>query len=790
MTDTHSPILQALLALPGHAAQATGRAGKQRKSAAPAPAFQIQGQLPLHALAVQVAGMGALPQPLGSAQAQALHALTQPAPFGRREATLHDTRVRDTGEIDAQALTLDWDDGALAALQAAVAQALGLQALELRAHKLLVYGPGQFFKPHQDTEKHAGMVGTLVLVWPSAHIGGGLVVEHGDEKVPFASQHLQADTLRWCAFYADCRHEVLPVEEGWRVVLTFDLVVPASARQISAPVDAPLLAALRAECFAQGEPSTEPWVFLLDHEYSERGLRWELLKGQDRPRVLTLRAAAQALGAHVYLALAEIHESWTASYSAPRGRYGGRYGGRHDDGDPEPDELIDDSLVLNHWIDASGKAVRRKDLRLRPDATESFTDTGEDFLVDEEHQGYMGNYGDTLDYWYRRAALVIETPLAQEAGRFVTDFDAALADAVQLARRGDGAALAQRLYASWQVLLQHASHARWSDYAALACALPEAERASALCEKFQWPQLLPADVPPMARLAQRWGEDWLRALVQAWLHALQTGANRWHWVNQDLQAPWPQPLPAFIAACQAAALAPALVQQMLHACVGTLAGWDTPQATRSPAKRLHGRAQRIAQVADLALALQRLPEPGALLRQLLAHVRALPDLYPLLELCPLVQALLPACASLPEAQQLHADVAAALQAALAQPQLPDSDRSSVGVQWACRCADCTRAIAWAEAPGDQALTLAMAEARRTHVQERLNQSTAQFGFETVKKGSPYQLVIRKIENLPLRRQQQRERWLRDWAVLAPKGKDSERVEGRIQVRGATRLNEA
>lgn len=27
---------------------------------------------------------------------------------------------------------------------------------------------GQFFKPHQDTEKHPGMIATLVLVWPSA----------------------------------------------------------------------------------------------------------------------------------------------------------------------------------------------------------------------------------------------------------------------------------------------------------------------------------------------------------------------------------------------------------------------------------------------------------------------------------------------------------------------------------------------------------------------------------------------------------------------------------------------
>ncbi|MBS0466596.1 MAG: hypothetical protein JSS31_06660 [Proteobacteria bacterium] len=97
-----SPILQALLALPAAASDQPSKA-RGRK---PATAFHAQGQLPLTALAVQVADMGDLPLPLSDAQAQALHALTQPAPFGLREQTLHDRSVRDTGELDAEALTL------------------------------------------------------------------------------------------------------------------------------------------------------------------------------------------------------------------------------------------------------------------------------------------------------------------------------------------------------------------------------------------------------------------------------------------------------------------------------------------------------------------------------------------------------------------------------------------------------------------------------------------------------------------------------------------------------------
>ena len=41
---------------------------------------------------------------------------------------------------------------------------------------MLVYGKGQFFLPHQDSEKDDSMVGTLVVSLPSHHTGGELVV--------------------------------------------------------------------------------------------------------------------------------------------------------------------------------------------------------------------------------------------------------------------------------------------------------------------------------------------------------------------------------------------------------------------------------------------------------------------------------------------------------------------------------------------------------------------------------------------------------------------------------------
>jgi hypothetical protein len=531
-----SPILQAL--------QSLARPAKAGKTAAlePAGRFCAEGRLALDAVAVTVRNAGTLDRPVTAESAAALHAASAPARYGQREATLLDKRVRDTGEIDAGALSLEWAAGALASMQAEVAQALGVLCLEARLHNLLVYGPGQFFKPHQDTEKHPGMIATLVLVWPSAHIGGELRVCQRDTAVHFASQHLRASAIRWFAFYADCRHEVAPVSEGWRIVLTFDLVLPAEPERKRTPVHPPLRDALRAHFHPEDEePRLQPWMLLLDHEYTERGLRWRLLKGEDRARGTALRAACESLGLTVHLALAAIHEQWTAIDA-----HGGRRGRP---GEPEPDELIDEDMSLDFWVDADDRPLRRDALHVVPADTVSFTETGKDFLEDEAYEGYMGNYGETLDYWYRRAALVIQTPLAAEASRFTTDFDAALADALALARGGRSDELSQRLQAARKALrMQCQTRGRklLGRYAELAVALPDAAQAHALCDGFAWTDFVPSDAAALARSARRWGAPWMQALLQA-LTARSTAwrFSEWSDKQDDGIAPLPQSLADF-----------------------------------------------------------------------------------------------------------------------------------------------------------------------------------------------------------------------------------------------------
>jgi predicted 2-oxoglutarate/Fe(II)-dependent dioxygenase YbiX len=74
-----------------------------------------------------------------------------------------------------------------------------------------VYTPGQFFVPHQNTEKSDDMIGALTVSLPGSSKGGELVIDHAGEQVTHRSS---ATLLSFVAFYADCRHEVRPVTRG------------------------------------------------------------------------------------------------------------------------------------------------------------------------------------------------------------------------------------------------------------------------------------------------------------------------------------------------------------------------------------------------------------------------------------------------------------------------------------------------------------------------------------------------------------------------------------------------
>ncbi|NLC35816.1 MAG: 2OG-Fe(II) oxygenase [Alcaligenaceae bacterium] len=337
--------------------------------------------------------------------------------------------MRDTWEISAAALrfeTSQWPGLLEKALQR-ISRDLGLASsgsLRAELHNLLVYGPGQFFATHQDSEKHDNMIGTLVITLPSEFTGGEFIVSHQGEEIESRGSE---NRLGFMAFYADCAHEVRPVKQGYRVVLTYNLLMPTHIKTPE-PSSETVTALTRAITAFWQTPATNRWgsgrpaqtpdrlVYLLDHEYTQASLSWKRLKGADATRVGALRKIADTLDAEIFLALADIQETWTTEDDYPGySDWGYHYYEDHDetggrntsDSDPALGELIDDQIELRHWITPDGSLADIQDAHV-DDAELCYTLATKDCTpFESEYEGYTGNAGSTIDRWYHRAAVIM-----------------------------------------------------------------------------------------------------------------------------------------------------------------------------------------------------------------------------------------------------------------------------------------------------------------------------------------------------------------------------------------------
>lgn len=517
-----------------------------------AGAFSARLEAPAAGLDLEVAGVGRVNLPLRAPQVKRLISVARPALFGRGEQTLSDTRVRDTWQISPDQLSLggpSWASLLSGALEY-FRDAIGLSAaIRLRAepHAMLVYGKGQFFLPHQDSQKDDAMVGTLVLSLPSAHAGGELVVEHAGRECVYRS----SDTdLTLVAFYADCRHQVTPVRAGYRVALTFNLLAePGYSTEASGPL-AELVESLGQHFGSPAEPrygireldAPTRLVYLLDHEYTQRGLSWGRLKGADAGRAALLRAAAEQAGCESVLALAEVKETWDAYPEGddPWDDYGyeeddedgeGEDGDAGHDGDYVLQELVDDEITLGWWTGADGTGGEEISLAVRDYEVCASTASADLTPYDSQYEGYMGNYGNTLDRWYRRAAVVVWPRERAFAARGEAGSRWALEELRTVIARGDLAGArgqAQSLAPFWKhtqpepELLDCALR--------VAAGLDAAETAAMLLEPFRASALGPKHTDGLAAAAERYGTGWMRRVVDAWFaseHRLTPQQYEW-----------------------------------------------------------------------------------------------------------------------------------------------------------------------------------------------------------------------------------------------------------------------
>src|SRR5262249_37070187 len=144
--------------------------------------FCASGRLPAVLPGLEVEGLGPVGLPLSPKTAKELIKRCHQAPYGKGDQALVDTKVRlGLPKVPDQCQLNNPDlDKATGGIVAKIQEEVGLESQKLESHvyDLVLYEKGSFFLPHRDGEKLDRMVATLVVVLPSSHEGGELIVRH------------------------------------------------------------------------------------------------------------------------------------------------------------------------------------------------------------------------------------------------------------------------------------------------------------------------------------------------------------------------------------------------------------------------------------------------------------------------------------------------------------------------------------------------------------------------------------------------------------------------------------
>ncbi|WRT64961.1 uncharacterized protein IL334_001902 [Kwoniella shivajii] len=165
--------------------------------------------------------------PLTQDSAHQIYEAGEPSPFGRGKDLVYDEEYRQAHELKPPHFALTTDPLLHSALPTLLGKKLDYTSpLSIRLNKLNAYTKGGFFKTHKDTPQGKDHIGTLMLCLPSPFQGGNLVVRQGDVAVTFDWSHqVKNGSIAWGFLYSDCEHEVLPVQEGTRITLQYDVFI-------------------------------------------------------------------------------------------------------------------------------------------------------------------------------------------------------------------------------------------------------------------------------------------------------------------------------------------------------------------------------------------------------------------------------------------------------------------------------------------------------------------------------------------------------------------------------------
>ncbi|EFA78472.1 mitochondrial substrate carrier family protein [Heterostelium album PN500] len=258
---------------------------------------------------------GSLSYPATDEEVKQLVDASVRAPHGKGTETVVDENVRKVWQMDKSSFKVAGINPILNEILPKIAQELGMAGEKIKAdlYKLLIYDKGAFFLPHKDSEKVDQMFGTLVITLPCEHKGGDLVISHSGQEDTVSLENSDASTLRYCAFYADCTHEVKPVTDGNRICLVYNLL--KSGKRALEGVD--IGSMIKSQQIVAGVEKmvenilekTGIMIYIMEHSYTTKTLSLGKLKGKDKPHAALFGSIAQKLQAVPCIGMVEIEET-------------------------------------------------------------------------------------------------------------------------------------------------------------------------------------------------------------------------------------------------------------------------------------------------------------------------------------------------------------------------------------------------------------------------------------------------------------------------------------------------
>jgi hypothetical protein len=512
--------------------------------------------------------------------------------------------------------------------------------------------------------------------------------------------------------------------------------------------------------------SREPpdrFVYLLDHEYTQRGLAWNRLKNADAARAAALQDVARRLDCEILLALADVHETWSCEdddYGYGRHRWAWGYDDEDDDDDEsgsssdenghELIDLIDGSVELRHWVGPGSRRAEAVAARV-DDAEVCYTKPSVDCEpFESEYEGFTGNAGNTVDRWYHRAAVVLWPRERNFVIRAKASPRWAVSEIGKALRAGNTEqALDQtrRVLPFWpQAVARDEKSGLMEKTLRLAVELGDAAVAAELLAPFRLKAVTPKAAPLVASLLDRYGNAWCRKLVLGW-----TSENEYFELPDETLKWLGSMLPTLCCALCCALCNAAVPDGPTFACWLLENRWAWTEAHIN-------RVQKNAEAREVTKTLARVSVPllamiescgiaddSDLRDRIVAFLIASADDLPVQLPLGLLKAAhryrraaLPDLGLLP----LHEHGARMLATRLADPARA-ADDWSIGSALRCSCKLCTTLSRFLRAPSESRFEWPLAKEGRRHVHGVIDSRDLPVLHKTRRTGRPFTLVLEK-----------------------------------------------